>query len=75
MTSQQMVEYDPLVGARVEVLFTDEQECWWVGEVHGKRGGLFAIVFQSVDKCDTYKVVETNRLCPLSSSQQPVAQQ
>jgi hypothetical protein len=71
MTPQEMADYDPPVGARVEVLFTDEQESWWEGEVFLKRGGFFLISFPDEGEMVVNEVVERERLRPLHSSQQP----
>ena len=71
MTPQEMSEYDPPVDARVEVLFTIEQESWWEGEVFRKKGGFFIINFPDEDEMVSSEVVERERLRPLSSSQQP----
>jgi hypothetical protein len=51
MSPQEQAAYDPPEGARVEVLFTEEQESWWEGEVRTKKGGFFVIAFP--DEGDT----------------------
>ena len=40
-----MATYDPSEGEHVEVLFEEEQESWWEGEVRTKEGGFFVIAF------------------------------
>ena len=42
---QEMATYDPSEGEHVEVLFEEEQESWWEGEVRTKEGGFFVIAF------------------------------
>jgi hypothetical protein len=45
LTDEERMAYDPPEGSRVEVLFSDEQESWWEGEVKTKKGGFFVIAF------------------------------
>jgi hypothetical protein len=71
MTPQEMADYDPPVGARVEVLFKIEQESWWEGEVFRKRGSFFIINFPEEGEMVLKEVVERERLRPLHSNQQP----
>ena len=40
-----MATYDPSEGEHVEVLFEEEQESWWEGEVRTKKGVFFEIAF------------------------------
>jgi len=49
-----MATYDPPEGSRVEVLFTEEQESWWEGEVRTKKGGFFVISFP--DEGDSVRI-------------------
>ena len=46
-----MATYDPSEKEHVEVLFEEEQESWWEGEVRTKKGGFFVIAFP--DEGDT----------------------
>ena len=75
MTPQEMTDYDPPVGARVEVLFTDEQESWWEGEVLRKRGGFFLISFPEEGEMVVNEVVERERLRPLHNASSPASSQ
>jgi len=59
LSPQERAEYDPPEGARVEVLFTDEQESWWEGEVRTKKGGFFVIAFP--DEGDSVRTLLAHR--------------
>ena len=61
---QEMSTYDPPEGERVEVLFEEEQESWWEGEVRTKKGGFFVIAFPDEGDSETSEVVERERLRP-----------
>ncbi len=74
MTPQEMTDYDPPVGARVEVLFKIEQESWWEGEVFRKRGSFFIINFPEEGEMVIKEVVDRERLRPLHNSRQPSQQ-
>jgi len=54
MVPHEMATYDPPEGSRVEVLFTEEQESWWEGEVRTKKGGFFVISFP--DEGDSVRI-------------------
>jgi hypothetical protein len=61
-----MSTYDPPEGERVEVLFEEEQESWWEGEVRTKKGSFFVIAFPDEGDSETSELVERERLRPRS---------
>ena len=69
MSPQEMATYDPPEGERVEVLFEEEQESWWEGEVRTKKGGFFVIAFpdegDSVSTVSAAVVDGVRRAAPL----------